>query len=82
MHFHDITKRYRGEMVAPIADIIQDGIDQGDFRPINVEMTVINLMGMMQSYITHRILISPEQQLDNIVEHTIDLLLNGISQPI
>ncbi len=79
MHFHSIIKRYRNEMVAPIVDIIQDGIDRGDFRPVNVDMTVISLMGMMQSYITHRILISPDQQLDNIVEHTLDLLLNGIS---
>jgi AcrR family transcriptional regulator len=82
MHFHDIIKRYRSEIVAPIADIVQDGIDKGVFRQINVDLAVISLMGMMQSYITHRLIISPDQQLDNIVEHTIDLLLYGISEPI
>ena len=79
MHFHDILIKYRRDLVAPIAGVIEDGIRQGVFRPINVEMTVISLMGMMQSYITHRILIDPNAFTAIVSEHTVDLLLNGIS---
>lgn len=79
-HFRDIIKRYRTEMVAPIADIIQDGIRSGAFRSVNVEMTVISLLGIMQSYITHRSLVAPDEQFQDIAGHTTELLLHGISK--
>ena len=78
MQFQKHIKRYRLEIVAPVADIIRDGIEQGAFRPLNVDMTVISLLGTMHSYITHRLVSGPNEQLSGIVDHTIDLFLNGL----
>lgn len=78
MQFKDAIAKYRHEIVSPIADIMEDGMQQGIFQPVNVEMTVISLLGMMQSYVTHRALIDPDGFADSATEHTLNLLLNGI----
>lgn len=80
VQFQDVLIKYRNDLVAPIAEIISDGIEQGMFRSVNVEMTVISLMGMMQSYVTHRILFDPEGFAESIADHTVDLLLNGLAK--
>ncbi len=77
---HEIISKYHLDLVEPIAKIIQNGIDSGDFRPVDIDLTVLSLMGMMQSFVTQRIMISSVQQYDNLVQHTTDLLLTGISQ--
>lgn len=81
MHLHEIVAKYRLDLIAPIAEVIQDGIDKGVFRPVNVDLTVLSLMGIMQSFVTHRLMVPAGDQIDNMVEHTTDLLLNGIIQP-
>ena len=80
MQFRDLIVKYRSELVGPIAAIVEDGIQDGTFRAVDVDMTVISLIGMMQSYVTHRILIDPDGYADSASGHTLDLLLNGISR--
>ncbi len=63
----------------PIAKIIEDGIAQGIFRPINVEMTVFSLFGMINSFVFHSMLTGEAGNGDDFVEHTLSLFLHGIS---
>ena len=79
MQIHDILVKYKNEIITPIAEVILDGISQGVFREVNVDLTVLSLMGMMQSYISSRLMFEPDQPVELIVEHTTDLLLHGIN---
>ncbi len=74
----DVVTKYRFDLARPILQVIQNGIDKGVFRPLDPELTVLSLMGMMQSFVTHRLIAEPDQHFHNVVEHTLDMLLNGI----
>jgi AcrR family transcriptional regulator len=63
----------------PIAKIIEDGIAQGVFRPLNVEMTVFSLFGMINSFVVHCMLTGETEIGDDFVEHTLSLFLHGVS---
>jgi len=78
VQFQTHIRRYRLDIVAPVADIIRDGIEKGVFRPLDVDMTVISLLGTMHSYVTHRVMSGPTAQFSGIAEHTVDLFLNGM----
>jgi AcrR family transcriptional regulator len=74
----ELAKTYRDELIKPVAAIIEQGIAQGALRPVNVEMTVISLFGMLHSFVTHRLILDDAEIGDDVVAHTIDILLHGI----
>lgn len=76
----NLLKIHKEGLVAPIAEIIQAGIDEGIFRPLDVEMTVLSLIGLMNGFVTYRILLNDASIEKNVVDHTFDLFTHGILQ--
>lgn len=77
---HNLFKMHKERLIEPIAAIIQAGIDDGTFRPVDVEMTVLSLLGLMNGFVTYRILLDDASLEDNVVDHTFDLFTRGIRQ--
>jgi AcrR family transcriptional regulator len=73
-----LIRRYRDELIQPIGTIFQDAIDAGEIRSVNVEMTVLSLLGVLQGFVTHRLLLDGTEIGEDVVEHTVDLLLIGL----
>lgn len=75
----DLARQSRDATFLPIVGILQEGIECGLFRPINAEMAVVTLLGMMHSFVTHRLLLEEVDEIgDDVVAHILDLFLNGI----
>lgn len=76
----NLLKIHKQGLIAPIAEIIQAGIDEGTFRPVDVEMTVLSLLGLMNGFVTYRILLDNTPIEENVVEHTFELFTRGVLQ--
>ena len=74
----NLLQRHRTALMQPIADIIEEGIANGIFRPLQPQMVITSLIGMMNSFVTHRFLIEQGDITPEVVEHTLDLVLHGI----
>ena len=74
----NLLQRHRTALMQPIADIIEEGIANGIFRPLQPHMVITSLIGMMNSFVTHRFLIEQSDITPEVVEHTLDLVLHGI----
>lgn len=80
---NSIYNQHKQYIVAPIATIIQDGIDDDQFRPVDPGMTVTSLFGMMNGFLVSKAifklgLMEADEVDSDVVEHTIDLFLHGI----
>ncbi|MEZ4618493.1 MAG: TetR/AcrR family transcriptional regulator [Caldilineaceae bacterium] len=65
---------------APIGAILETGIAEGVFRPLNVEHTAISLVGMINAFVVFHFILSNNEPADAIIDHTIRLFLQGICQ--
>ena len=79
----DMFRRNRPLIIAPIAGVIRQGIADGIFRPVDVDMTVMSLFALMNGFVAQRLLFEcasmGETALEaEMIEHTLDLFLNGI----
>jgi TetR/AcrR family transcriptional regulator, cholesterol catabolism regulator len=74
-----LVRKHRAELMRPLADIIANGVAEGTIKPVNVEMTVVSLLGMLHSFVTHRILLDHAIIEEDVVDHILDLLLFGIT---
>lgn len=63
--------KHRPAIVKPIEALLQEGIAAGIFRPINIEFSVVSLFGMMNSFVTHRLMLG-ENRVENIYNCTDD----------
>jgi len=78
LQLHELRRKHIIAYCNPIARIIEAGVAQGIFRPVNVEMTVFSLFGMINSFIVHCMVMDEAAINDDFVEHTLSLLLGGI----
>ena len=74
----DLKRKHIAAYQCPIAKIIEDGIDQGLFRPLNVKMTVASLFGMINSLVFHQHLNGECEVNEDFIEHTLALFLRGV----
>jgi AcrR family transcriptional regulator len=74
-----LIRRYMDELLQPIGALIQEAIAAREIRPVNVELTVMSLLGIMQGYVAHRLLLDDIEIGDDVVEHILDLVLHGLS---
>lgn len=74
-----LLQRHRNALMQPIANIITEGHASGVFRPAHPEMVIISLIGMMNSFVTHRFLIEQGDITPEVVDHTLELVLHGIA---
>ncbi|MCX6046036.1 MAG: TetR/AcrR family transcriptional regulator [Chloroflexi bacterium] len=79
-HLQELKRKHMAAYYSPVVKIIEDGIAQGLFRPVNVEMTVFSLFGMIHSFVAHCMLTDEAESGDDFVDHTLSLLLYGINQ--
>jgi AcrR family transcriptional regulator len=63
---------------APIATILEQGIAEGVFRPLNVEQAAISLVGMINAFVVFRVLADTKEPDEEIINHTINLFLRGV----
>jgi hypothetical protein len=81
-----IYQQHQELVGTPIAAIIQEGVDSGQFRPVDPEMAVISLLGMINIYLARRMLIKlglvdVDELEHDVISQTMDLFLHGICQP-
>ena len=64
----------------PIATILNQGIDAGEFRPVNAEQAAISLVGMINAFVVFRLLTDSQEPAEALIDHTIDLFLHGVKK--
>lgn len=79
----DFLCHKRDQYFSHLVLILQQGIDEGVFRPLNPEFTAISMVGMINAFIVFRNLTIEDETTDSkaeddIVEHTLRLLLHGV----
>lgn len=75
----ELVEKHGQGFMRPLADLVRQGVAAGIFRPVDVDMTVISLLGMMNAFVTHRLLLDQSELDQNVADHTLSLLMNGIA---
>jgi AcrR family transcriptional regulator len=75
-----LVRRYRKELLKPIAQVLERGMAQGEVRSIHMEMAVLSLVGILHSFVLHHMILQ-ELEVDDeaIIDHTLQLFLYGIT---
>ncbi len=79
MPLQELIEKHRQGFMQPLADLVNQGIAEGFFHPVDVDMTVISVFGMMNAFVTHRLLLDQVDLDQNVADHTLSLLMRGIS---
>jgi AcrR family transcriptional regulator len=69
-----------GENLAQLQAIIGEGIVSGELRALDPEMTAHSLIGMINVFMTQRLVTERTFPPDQAVRHTLDLFWNGALQ--
>ena len=87
-NFPDLARFFQEEVVAPghamIRSVLQRGIDRGEFRNVDVDMTVQSVIAPLLFLVTWKHSMAPccpsEQRMDpeTFIQHHADLLLRGL----
>jgi hypothetical protein len=82
-HVLEMFGRHRNGLVAPFASVLAEGSAEGMFQPLDVDMTVISLLGMMNGFAAHRLLFECGTtdfyaEVDTIIEQIMSVFLTGI----
>jgi AcrR family transcriptional regulator len=82
--FHKVICAHRHTHLHLLMGLIQAGIDEGVFRPLNVEYTTYSLLGMINSFVFFRLYLSDANEANadaDAAEHTLRLILEGLQKP-
>ncbi len=87
--FREVICAHRHTHLSPLMDLIQQGIDEGVFRPVNVEYTTYSLLGMLNSLAVFPLFgeesldaqTNEEESQRAATEHILQLILGGIQAP-
>jgi len=84
--FHEVICAHRDTHLKLLMELIQAGIDEGVFRPVNVEYTTYSLLGMINTFVFFRLYLTdahvkPLDSDADAAEHTLQLLLEGLQRP-
>ena len=78
----EFLNEYFANFRAVIVDLIQQGIDRGEFRPVNATETAVTLSAMYEGLTIHWLINPKVVQWDTIGEGSVRLLLEGLkAQP-
>ena len=88
-NFPDLARFFQEEVVTPghamVRSVLQRGIDRGEFRAINLELTVQSVLAPLLFLVTWKHSMAPccpvTQQIDpeTFIRHHTDLLVRGLS---
>lgn len=73
-----LLQRHRGPLLQPFRDVLERGVRQGTFRPVDADTTVSALLGMMNSMVTFRLFAQEEQSGQPLIDAVLDLFCNGV----
>jgi AcrR family transcriptional regulator len=75
------VERILPRLLEPIKLVIEQGVQQGVFRPVDTRLAVFSLLGMLQMHSSMCFVLESEDVADTIVDHIADIFLHGIVQP-
>lgn len=64
--------------LGPLAAIVQQGIDEGVFRPVDTEMSALSLLGMLHAFVTFQLIAQDREIGSDVADHVLSLFLHGI----
>lgn len=67
-------------LLEPIELVIQQGIRQGVFRPIDTRLSAFSLIGMLQTHSSMCMVLETQDLTEAIVDHITDIFVHGIIQ--
>ncbi|MDP3046707.1 MAG: hypothetical protein Q8O07_04450, partial [Chloroflexota bacterium] len=77
-----LVQRYQDEMVGPIQQVLEQGIRDGEVRPLNARLAAAALLGMLSVFVASYLLeIAVDTGHGNTVDQTVDLFFDGVAQP-
>ena len=87
--FREVICAHRHTHLSPLMNLIQQGIDEGVFRPTNVEYTTYSLLGMLNSLAVFPLFneegldahLGEAESQQAATEHILQLILSGIQAP-
>ena len=78
VQLREFGKTHKQHLLGPLTQIVQQGIAQGMFRPVNTQMSALSLIGMLNAFVSYQILFADTVFEGDIAENVLDLFLNGI----
>lgn len=88
-NFPDLARFFQEEVVTPghamVRSVLQRGIDRGEFRPVELDVTVHSVMAPLLFLVTWKHAMAPccpeSQQIDpeSFIRHHTELLVRGLS---
>ena len=81
-----LVQRYQDEMVGPIQRVLEEGIRDGEVRPLNARLAAAALLGMLGVFVASYLLeitveTGREGLVDQTVDQTVDLFFDGVAAP-
>lgn len=74
-----LVNQHRHELFQPVIELLHEGMAAGYFRPVDAQMSVLSLFGMMNNFVTHGLLLEQATITPAAVAHTLELFLCGIA---
>jgi AcrR family transcriptional regulator len=72
------AQTHKKHLLGPLTQIVQQGIDQGIFRPVDAQMSALSLIGMLNAFVAYQLLFDGVALEGDIADHVLSLFLNGI----
>lgn len=82
--FREVMCSHRRTHLSPLMALIQQGVDEGLFRPVNVEYTTYSLLGMINTFVVFQLYLNDNHMTESdeaVAEHILQLILQGIQMP-
>jgi len=79
--FHDREATARAMAVADMAEIMERGIAEGVFRPLDRKRASLLVVGMAREIVEQQIATDAPWPIDELVKDLLDVLLRGIGSP-
>lgn len=86
----EVMCTHRRTYLGPLMEIIQQGVNEGILRPVNVEYTTYSLLGMINAFVAFKFyLYDPDAAVvdsggatigEDVAEHTFHLILEGLQR--
>jgi len=67
------------EMITKLTSIVQEGINNGDFRSVDPRLTAVSLFGLATTFVSERLLFGEATPAEKLSEHLYSVFSEGIS---
>ncbi|MBE2240212.1 MAG: TetR/AcrR family transcriptional regulator [Caldilineaceae bacterium] len=73
------VQTHKEHLLGPLTQIVHAGIEGGDFRAVDAQMSALCLLGMLNASMAYRIMFDEVQDSADVAARALDLFLSGIS---